>query len=603
MLIFIAKNCWRNCLHFFLEKIEGIATGKTSKSERELLLQFFASISLKLSFIKTILLSTVLCCILPNLAFAQPTIGLIEHAAGSQDDGYILFAPLSGTTTYLIDKCGKKVRSWSSTAGPGMGSYLLPDGNMLRPAKTTNAAFPIGGAGGRIQKFDLAGNLTWNYLISDSTKMQHHDIKALPNGNVLVIAYEKWTDTQAVAMGRNPLEVPPTLLTEQILEIEPIGLTGGNIVWEWHLWDHLAQDFDATKPNFLPINVNPQLLNFNYRTSAANPDWIHLNSIDYNATLEQILVSGRDLDEIWIINHSTTTAEAAGHTGGQANSGDDFLYRWGNSEAYNVPGAGQLFGQHNAHWIDTVLPHQGQIMIFNNGAGRPMGNYSTVEIIDPPRTGFTYKAILPYLPALPTTVYNAGNIHQFFSSKTSGAQELSNGNLLVSDGPDGTMFEVDTAENVVWKYINPTSGNGIAAQGATPSLNNFFRGTFYAADFMGFAGQVLVVDTILENENPISDSCGQVVVGIALTSPSTEIKIFPNPANNIVNVELASVAAETVTITLVDAAGREIAKQMIQAGELRAVFQANELASGLYFLKISRAKDDIFRNLLFGNRG
>jgi hypothetical protein len=47
--------------------------------------------------------------------------------------------------------------------------------------------------------------------------------------------------------------VPTTVWSEQILEIKPSGISGGTIVWEWHLWDHLVQDYDASKPITLPL--------------------------------------------------------------------------------------------------------------------------------------------------------------------------------------------------------------------------------------------------------------------------------------------------------------------------------------------------------------
>ena len=63
------------------------------------------------------------------------TVGLIEHDAGSLDDGYVLFAPVNRTTTYLIDKCGRLVKTWSSSYKAGMSAYLLPDGTLFRTGR------------------------------------------------------------------------------------------------------------------------------------------------------------------------------------------------------------------------------------------------------------------------------------------------------------------------------------------------------------------------------------------------------------------------------------------------------------------------------------
>ncbi len=67
-------------------------------------------------------------------------------------------------------------------------------------------------------------------------------------------------------------------------------------------------------------------------------DWLHTNSVDYNEEFDQIVVSVRHFSEIWVIDHSTTTAEAAGHSGGNSGKGGDLLYRWGNPEAYRSRG-------------------------------------------------------------------------------------------------------------------------------------------------------------------------------------------------------------------------------------------------------------------------
>jgi hypothetical protein len=176
------------------------------------------------------------------------TVGLIRHEAGTLDNGYVLFAPNNATTTYLIDRCGKQVKTWSSAYKPGQSAYLLPNGTLFRTANVNNTTFVAGGQGGRVEMIDWNSNVTWSYTFSDATKCQHHDAKVLPNGNVLLIAWELKTNTEAIAQGRNPSLVGATVWSEQILEITPEGTNGGKVVWEWHLWDHLAQDYDATNP-------------------------------------------------------------------------------------------------------------------------------------------------------------------------------------------------------------------------------------------------------------------------------------------------------------------------------------------------------------------
>lgn len=442
-----------------------------------------------------------------NYINAQTTVGLTQSDAGNLDNGYVLFAPMTSTTTYLVDKCGKQVKTWSSTYRPALACYILPDGTLLRTGNNNNTTFNAGGSGGVIQKIDWNGNVTWAYTVSDATKCQHHDVKALPNGNVLIIAWESKTNTEAIAQGRNPSLVPATVWSEQILEVQPIGANGGNIVWEWHLWDHLVQEFSATKPNFGVVSANPQLINLNYAASATNSDWVHFNSIDYNPTLDQILLSSHGFNEVWIIDHSTTSAQAASHSGGNSGKGGDILYRWGNPLAYNTGTTTQLFRQHDARWIESGLPYQNQIMIFNNGNGRTGGNYSTVEIINPPINGYNYTSTLPYLPTSTSWVYNVGNPNSFYAQNISGAQQLSNGNVLICNGPSGAFFEVNQAGTTVWKYTNPVATSGILTQGVTPSQNLVFKSIFYPKTYSGFTGKTLTAGSTIETTNTNSTSC------------------------------------------------------------------------------------------------
>jgi hypothetical protein len=247
--------------------------------------------------------------------FSQNTIGLIQHDAGSLDAGYVLFAPNRSTDTYLIDKCGHQVHKWSSQYQPGQSAYLLSDGILLRTGKLPNSGFNAGGNGGVVEMIDWNDNLIWSYIAADVDHCQHHDVRALPNGNVLVLAWDSRSVNDAILNGRNPDLLGTALWCEQVLEIQPDGLNGGIVVWEWHAWNHLIQDFDSNQLNFGVVADHPELLDINYSAIAGAQDWLHMNSIDYNESLDQILLSSHNLNEILIIDHSTTTEEAASHSG------------------------------------------------------------------------------------------------------------------------------------------------------------------------------------------------------------------------------------------------------------------------------------------------
>jgi hypothetical protein len=517
---------------------------------------------------------------------AQTTVGLIQHNAGSLDNGYVLFAPISSNNTYLVDKCGKQMKTWASTYKPGQSCYILPDGTLLRPGNTNNTTFNAGGKGGVIEKINWNGTVTWSYTLSSTTECQHHDIKALPNGNVLAIVWESKTNTQAIAQGRNPALTTTTVWSEKIVEIQPVGLNGGNIVWEWHVWDHLVQDFDNTKPNYGTVASSPQLLNINFSATSnttTGQDWIHMNSIDYNASLNQILVSSHSFDEIWIIDHSTTTTQAASHTGGNSNKGGDLLYRWGNPQAYNngTIANQKFFGQHNAHWIESGLPYQNQIMIFNNGNGRTGGNYSTIEIINPPVSGFTYSTTLPYLPSSTSWIYNAGNMYSLYAQNISGAEQLSNGNVIFANGPSGIFKEISSTGTVLWEYVNPLNNSGIINQGTAPTQNLAFRCSFYPSNYAGFASQTLTTGTTIETTNTVSSTC-ILTTALNENTSSSSIKIYPNPANDFIKITESNIQS----IKIINASGQIVYQTTYLQNTTNQLISVGEFANGLYIVEI-----------------
>ncbi len=442
---------------------------------------------------------------------AKVKLGLSINEPGAFR-GYTLLNPMNKKTAYLIDVEGRVVKTWESEHMSMHPAYLLKDGHVLRVAALAGEERSFGGGGGtagRIQEFGWNGELIWDFKFFDDKHLQHHDAVKMPNGNVLMVVWEKKTADEAIAAGRKKELVSDFLLPDSVVEVKPTGKTTGQIVWEWHLWDHLIQDQDSTRANYGDVAAHPELVDLNFlessmgpgtgapqaaatkaaapakdavkkaqdaklkslgyvgapaqRSQRVNPDWTHVNSVDFNEALDQIVVSVHEFSEIWIIDHGTTTAEAASHTGGRQGKGGDLLYRSGNPRVYRAGTISDqtLFAQHNANWIAPGLPGEGHLLVFNNGSRRPGGTYSSVdELVLPVDSEGRYarQGQKAYEPKQPVWSYTAPKKSDFNAFFISGAHRLPNGNTLICSGPNGTLFEVTPQKEMVWKYVNPVKG-------------------------------------------------------------------------------------------------------------------------------------------------
>jgi hypothetical protein len=487
----------------------------------------------------------------------------------SASQGYTLVVPLQSTKTYLVDMQGRVVRKWESRYTAGQDAYLLENGHLLRAANLgENEAFFAGASqGGRIQEFTWDGELIWDYKFHNEKQIRHHSITRLPNGNVLMNVWERKTPAEFLAAGLKPeLAGTSDVLVDCLIEVQPSGKSGGKIVWEWHVWDHLIQDVDSTKHNFGDVAAHPELIDVNFaelidlnfaRTGGpvfANlariaglppnssdtknddaktpdakkddsidrlkgigyvgaaggrkfagflPDWTHANSVSYNAKLDQVMLSSREFSEIWIIDHRTTTVEAATHRGGRQGKGGDLLYRWGNPKTYRAGTAKdqQLFNQHDAHWIPAGLPGEGHALVFNNGNGRPDVNYSSAdEIVLPVNAKGQYERKLgaAFGPERATWSYSAPTKPEFFAVFMAGSQRLPNGDTLVCSGVGGVVFEVTPDKKIVWRFVNPAKvaggigvrqPDGPGGPGRPGGVGGGFDGPGGGSgDFMGFGG-------------------------------------------------------------------------------------------------------------------
>jgi hypothetical protein len=443
-------------------------------------------------------------------------------------EGYVLFAVPNSASVYLINRKGEVVHEWKGNYGV-LNAYLQDDGSLVQNASDPDfPVFAAGGECGRLQKITWDSKILWDFEYADEHAHVHHDFNVMPNGHILAIAWEAKTAQEVLAAGRNPKLIPKAgLWPDKIIEIEPIDETHGKIVWEWHIWDHLIQDYDNKKANYGNPADHPELMDINVgdtlpaqisKDSMAilkkqgrawrnqtpenmGSDIYHVNAIKYNAELDQIAFSSPHLSEVFIIDHSTTTKEAAGHKGGRWGKGGDFLYRWGNPQNYRRGDSTtrELYGQHDIRWIEKGKPGKGHLMVFNNDIHyRDSMNYSMIYEFVPPtdeKGNYVIEKGKPYGPEKPVWSYMAPDTISFWSSFISGAQRMNNGNTFINEGAKGRFFEVTKDGKIVWEYLDPYRGDIRRPNGdpmpAMPMTFIEFRGTFIPADHPALANRKL----------------------------------------------------------------------------------------------------------------
>lgn len=518
--------------------------------------------------------------------FGQQTVGLFQNDSTTLN-GYTLIAPFFATNTYLIDNCGELVNEWSaSTHTLAASAYLLEDGSLMRTCNAQTGKFVVGGSGGRLERYDWNDNLVWEFDYHSPTYQQHHDIAVMPNGNILILAFDLLTATEAYNAGLDTTLYYGELWSEKVVEVQPIGTDSGVVVWEWRLKDHLIQDIDANRANYGDIKSNRQLVDLNYGGQPIYvDDWFHANSLDYNPDLDQIMIGTRNYSEIWVIDHSTTTLEAQGHTGGNSGMGGDIIYRWGNPSTYRTGGQAdrKLYGQHDAHWIPSGLKDAGKIAVFNNGYTAPIEK-SEATIFTPPvdaNGNYNYTANMVTPPSAFDWTYEMPIFVDFIC----GLQRLPNGNMLICSGPNANVFELDSADNVVWQYINPIQGGNVpTSQGNIPNANALFRAYRFGTDYPAFVGKTLTPQGALEL-NPLPSSC--VIFDTTTKVSQLPIKIaarvLQNPIHQMLTIE--NKTANRIIVQVFDMLGRMV----FETTTAESLFHTpvSNWANGVYFVTIS----------------
>lgn len=482
---------------------------------------------------------------------------LVIQTCEAQFDGFVLYGHQGQSTARLLDENGNIAHQWSMSDDNGYAMDIKDNGNLVRSVKNNGNQMNGAAVAGKIQEVDPNGNTVWEFTYSSSTYVSHHDICLMPNGNVLMIAWYNPGNAalQALGYSSNSNKWP-----SRIIEVQQNGSTG-QIVWQWDMMDHFVQDVDPTKPNYGVISSFPERMDINVATSGSSGppnsgDWFHLNGIDYNESLDQIAITSRYLSELYIIDHSTTTAEAATSSGGNAGMGGDFLYRWGNPDNYGAPGSQIIPAAcHDVRWIKSPAPNAGFLQFVNNAGGG--GNQTTVDAINPPLNGYNYT--LNAGQAYGPTSYDWRHVTLTSNSGQSASDRMPDGNTFVAIS-NGYMYEVDDNNTVVWQYADDPQ--------------KAFR---FTCDHPGIVA--------LLGANPCGTNSIEELGAEALI-------LAPNPSNGEIRLNGINLS-EVETMQLVDATGR-----VVETYRPSNYIDVHEHKNGVYVLNIELTSGTIISKRL-----
>lgn len=378
-------------------------------------------------------------------------------------DQLVLYAPSSFTTTYLVDASNQPVYQWQSQYNAGQSAFLLEDGSLLRPGSINNvapdnrfvAAYREGhndvfNIGGIIERISKTSEVTWSYQYYSDDYAPHHVVTVMPNGNLLLPVWRYHSQDDAIALGRDPKHVSSGgLWIESLVELHPTP-EGAEVVWEWRAADHLVQNFDETKANYGQLQDHPGRIDINWGRGYNVPeDFMHVNSAFYLEEYDQVVLTSYHYSELWVIDHSTTTEEAAGSTGGRYGHGGELLYRWGNPWVYGHQDTSQfmLSAVHDPKWV----PETRHFIMYDNNIADPTrsldgGNSMMVEIAPPIQADGSYTLEGDvYGPDQPVMAADLG----VAASSVGTAQRIASGGTLSCDCTASETIWLDASGAVV----------------------------------------------------------------------------------------------------------------------------------------------------------
>jgi len=468
-------------------------------------------------------------------------------AQGKTYDGYTFV--FSGKNAYLYDMDKKTIKTWTVPNNIEGCADLLRDSSIIVPSKASSSGFSsLALANGRFQIINWNGEITWDYTYASSSYTPHHDIEPVYRTNdpkeqptFLIPCYTAWGD--------------------KIVELRPTGKTTAEVIWEWSASDHLCESGCSDKSDLLDKSKGG-VGSFN-KTS----DAMHVNNLSYNKTLDQIIISCKGYNELLIIDHSTTTAEAKTSSGGKSGKGGSILYRWGSPSNYGMSDSKILSGQHHCCWVNETMPGTNQAI---PGSGNFMivdnGNKRVLEILNPFKTGtYSRTAGKAFEPATfqwsfkPTSLAgNEGSI-----------QKLPNGNYLVCTGgaPMGGFGGAATG-SIVYE-IAPSGSSGGTVLWQIDGFGTSTEGYRYAYEYLSGKPTSVRASGI----TAVTKSTLKIITG------NNSGRLFISTNSNIDNARLS----------LYSLSGKEILKNRIP--DFGSTWNMTSPGTGMYFVKIASGEN------------
>ena len=130
---------------------------------------------------------------------------------------------------------------------------------------------------------------------------------------------------------------------------------------------------------------------------------------------------------------------------------------------------------------------------------------------------------------------------------------------------------------------------------ATGTAEGWYVDDIEVIDMYNYNGQACVSSDEGDEACAIADAKGTVVeVGEPNSTTSiekeTQVSVFPNPANDLLNVAISTIQPQTLNVSLVSASGTQLLEQRVNVGSNEVIpINVSNLPAGFYFVKVYTA--------------